>query len=133
MIQHFPAEYNQVIAQAKDQKTPTEPQELKVFSTDHKSIGLRMVARWKLPYEVADGISFYTEPHNSSLKSTQILAIASHHIKQKRIGFCGDWVPYPIAKEVYTNLRLTRMDVERLVEEVLEVELAKADDFIKGN
>jgi HD-like signal output (HDOD) protein len=131
-IQHFPAQYNQVIAQAKEQRTPTEPQEMKVFSTDNKAVGLRMVARWKLPHNVADGISFYTEPHRSALKSTHILSIACHHIKQRRVGYCGDWVNHYVSDEVYANLRLTRVGVEQLVDDVLDEELAKADDFIKG-
>jgi HD-like signal output (HDOD) protein len=132
LIQHFPVEYNQVIAQAKEQNTCTEHQERKIFSTDNHAIGLNMVARWKLPSNVADAISFQTEPKNSALRSTRILSIAIHHIKKKRIGFCGDWVPHPLSDEVYASLRLTRKGVEILVDEVLEEELAKADDFIKG-
>ena len=132
LIQHFPNEFNQVIAQAKSQKTPTEPQEKKIFKTDNKAIGLSMVARWKLPHNLADGISFYTRPEKSLLKGTQILSIATHHIKASRVGFCGDWVPHPVPDQVYADLRLTRKGVEILVEDVLENELAKAEDFIKG-
>lgn len=132
LIQHFPVEYNQVIAQAKDQKTSTEHQEKKVFSLDNHAIGLNMVDRWKLPPIVADGISFQNEPHKSSLRSTRILSIAIHHIKKNRIGFCGDWIPHPISDEVYESLSLTKDGVTALVEENLEEELAKAADFIKG-
>ena len=132
MIQHFPHEYNRVIALAKEENTSTEPQEMKIFGSHHRDIGLRMVARWQLSKDVADGIFNYVIPKKSSIQSTHILAIASHHIKARRIGFCGDWVPHPIDDSIYKNLRLSREGVELLVEEVLPVELAKADDFIKG-
>jgi len=132
LIQHFPAQYNQVIGLAKAENTSTKPQELKVFQTDHQAIGLSMVARWKLPHNLADGISYCTRPTYSSLKGTHLLSIAMHHIKANRIGFCGDWTPHPVPDEVYAHLRLTRKKVELLIEDVLESELAKAEDFIKG-
>ena len=55
-----------------------------------------------------------------------------HHIKVNRIGFCGDWEPHPVPDEVYAHLRLSKKQVELLIEDVLEAELAKAEDFIKG-
>jgi HD-like signal output (HDOD) protein len=132
LIQHFPVEYNQVIAQAKSQKTNTEHQERKVFSIDNHAIGLNMVGKWKLPPNVADGILFQNKPHESRLRSTRVLGIAVHHIKINRIGFCGDWIPHPISDEVYESLSLTRAGVSALVEDGLAAELAKAEDFIKG-
>jgi HD-like signal output (HDOD) protein len=132
LIQHFPVEYNQVIAQAKAQKTNTEHQERKVFSIDNHAIGLNMVDKWKLPPNVADGILFQNKPHKSSLRSTRVLGIAVHHIKMNRIGFCGDSIPHPISDEVYESLSLTRAGVSALVEDGLAAELAKAEDFIKG-
>ena len=132
LIQHFPAQYNQVIADSRAQKTPTQPQEVKIFKTDHQAIGLSMVARWKLPLNLADGISYYNKPSFSDLKGTHLLSIAIHHVKAHRIGFCGDWTPHPVPDEIYAHLRLSKKQVEILVEDVLENELAKAEDFIKG-
>ncbi len=132
-IQHFPAEYREVIAVSMKRGVATEKFETRKFSIDHTEVGVRMAERWGLPAEVSDGIACYRKPEKSSRESTWILSIASNHIKEARVGFCGDYVPHPVPDEFYERLGLTPADVETILAESFREELAKANDFIKGH
>jgi HD-like signal output (HDOD) protein len=134
LIQHFSDEFMRVVTEAKANKCSATEVEQSVFSTNHKKIGMRLAARWKLPDEFLDGVAFYDTPNESDRMTTWIVAVASAAVKRRgSMGFIGDF-KYPVIPDaIYEAINISESEVMSIVDSILVVELDKADEFIRGD
>ena len=134
LIQHFAEEFRQVVIEAKANSTSATEVEHVVFSTNHKKIGMRLAARWKLPDELMDGVAFYETPDESDRMTTWVVAIASAAVKRRgNMGFVGDYTVPQIDDSIYEAINVSEKEVMRIVDSTLVSELEKADEFIRGD
>ena len=134
LIQHFAREFRQVVSEAKANKSSATDIEQVVFSTNHKKIGMRLAARWKLPDELMDGVAFYETPEESDRMTTWVVAVASAAVKRHgNMGFVGDYEFPVIDDTIYDAINISEREVMSIVNSTLVSELDKADEFIRGD
>lgn len=63
MVVLSPAEYRQVLAQARARDCRLMDLELELFGFDHTTVGAALARRWNFPGEIVDALAWHHQPH----------------------------------------------------------------------
>lgn len=62
LAEHYPDEYEEVVAQVKEKRIPFHQAELEVLGVTHAEIGGYLLSIWGLPDPVVEGVAFHHMP-----------------------------------------------------------------------
>jgi HD-like signal output (HDOD) protein len=130
LYKELPDVFEQVLAQATDQKRSFRNTERAFFAADHCEIASWLVAKWRFPACLAEPIVFHHTPAQARIASdeTAIVHVANSLVRALGYGSGGDALVPAIDAKAWKRLGLTPALLDRALD-LFEADLDQALNY----